>query len=390
MKLLKDNIVKHMKALCETIGERHLGSEGERKAIAYIARQFRENGYEVVKEPFYTAGWRYGQYSLSVPATGKSIPCFPCYYSHSCDISGKLLRIQADDIERLSEMNVQDKICFIDVPTSVGEVMGRNELAERLDRLGADVMIVVSNYADTVNTKIVRTPELERLAVIVVSGNTARDVLEDLDATYEIKVDAENFPTQSFNVVGRVTGKGKRKMVAGGHYDTAPGIQGAYDNAGGVAIVLEAARLLKGRTGDWTLDFVAFSAEEFGQHNRPAGSYAYAERHLHEMKDTVCMYDIDGVGSSICDTKVQYEGPSQLRDTINAVLSSYDLSLEKHSVNGDSIVFDDNGVATVRFRSDFESAPIHSPQDNLDIIDYDELTRVCEIVWKTMESIIKT
>ncbi len=50
--------------------------------------------------------------------------------------------------------------------------------------------------------------------------------------------------------------------VIGAHYDSAPGTLGADDNASGVAVMLEAARLLKTRHPHRDIRFVAFGTEE--------------------------------------------------------------------------------------------------------------------------------
>ena len=62
--------------------------------------------------------------------------------------------------------------------------------------------------------------------------------------------------------------------LVGAHYDTAPGSPGAWDNASGVAGVLEAARVLSQYAFEATIVFVAFDREEEGR----KGSDAYAEQ----------------------------------------------------------------------------------------------------------------
>lgn len=65
--------------------------------------------------------------------------------------------------------------------------------------------------------------------------------------------------------------------VIGAHYDSAPGTPGADDNASGVAVLLEVARLLRERKPGREVRFVAFGTEEppsFGTRNM--GSWHYA------------------------------------------------------------------------------------------------------------------
>ena len=56
----------------------------------------------------------------------------------------------------------------------------------------------------------------------------------------------------------------KEVLVVGAHYDTVPGSPGADDNASGLAVLLETARLLADMQGNFDVQFVAFSLEEQG------------------------------------------------------------------------------------------------------------------------------
>ena len=101
MEELRERLSEHMHVLCDQIGERHLGSEGEAKAADYIQHSFESSGYRVFREGFDAPGWTYGEYSLSIAETGQSLPCFPCYYSRPCDVTGKLLIVDAEALENL-------------------------------------------------------------------------------------------------------------------------------------------------------------------------------------------------------------------------------------------------------------------------------------------------
>ncbi|HYE98974.1 MAG TPA: M20/M25/M40 family metallo-hydrolase [Planctomycetota bacterium] len=64
------------------------------------------------------------------------------------------------------------------------------------------------------------------------------------------------------NLVAELKGEGPGVVVAGAHYDTVPSTPGADDNASGVAVLLEVARLLRDHRPGCTLRFVAFACEE--------------------------------------------------------------------------------------------------------------------------------
>lgn len=83
------------------------------------------------------------------------------------------------------------------------------------------------------------------------------------------------------NVEARLRGSrddGRGVWVVGAHYDTAPGTPGADDNASGVAVLLETARLLRESPPAREVRFAAFDAEEpphFG--TRDMGSLRYVD-----------------------------------------------------------------------------------------------------------------
>ncbi|MEK7233005.1 MAG: M28 family peptidase, partial [Elusimicrobiota bacterium] len=69
--------------------------------------------------------------------------------------------------------------------------------------------------------------------------------------------------------------------IVGAHYDSAPGTSGADDNASAVAVLIEAARLMKARRPARDIRFVAFGTEEppsFGTRNMGSSHYAHAMR----------------------------------------------------------------------------------------------------------------
>ncbi len=85
--------------------------------------------------------------------------------------------------------------------------------------------------------------------------------------------------TKFWNVeaVLRVRNPEPGAWILGAHYDSAPGTPGADDDASGVAVLLEAARLLKARPPRREVRFVAFGTEEppsFGTRNMGSAHYA--------------------------------------------------------------------------------------------------------------------
>ena len=83
------------------------------------------------------------------------------------------------------------------------------------------------------------------------------------------------------NVVGTLRGPGDDFVVLGAHHDTAPEAPGAYDDGGGVGVLLEVARVLAAQSSrPRTLVFASFDGEEAWSTGKgtTAGSRAFVER----------------------------------------------------------------------------------------------------------------
>lgn len=83
----------------------------------------------------------------------------------------------------------------------------------------------------------------------------------------------------SRNVVAWWPGSRRYPLIVGAHMDSVPDSPGANDNASGVAVVLENARLFAGtRQAEW-VRFVAFGSEEYGTDGRHhVGSEKFVRR----------------------------------------------------------------------------------------------------------------
>jgi Zn-dependent M28 family amino/carboxypeptidase len=86
-------------------------------------------------------------------------------------------------------------------------------------------------------------------------------------------------------------------VILGAHYDTVETTPGADDNASAVAVLIEAARLLRGRAAEKTIRFVAFSCEEPPHfYTGTMGSITYARRCRERNEKIVGMLCLEMVG----------------------------------------------------------------------------------------------
>jgi hypothetical protein len=150
-------------------------------------------------------------------------------------------------------------------------------LASDQGQAAAD-LVSQSNYQTLMNTYLY-THNGNNRAWNGANHNQARDNIRTLFQSYGLTAVLEPFTYGGYsgnNVVATKLGTvdPNRIYIVGGHYDSA-GTPGADDNASGVALTLEAARVLSAYPSDYTIRFIAFDLEELGLY----GSTAYVAAH---------------------------------------------------------------------------------------------------------------
>jgi hypothetical protein len=107
--------------------------------------------------------------------------------------------------------------------------------------------------------------------------------------------------TQGTNVVATLRAPGEEIVLVAAHHDTAPLAPGAYDDGGGVGVLIELARLLASEPRRArTFVFAVFDGEEaevLGK-GQAAGSHAYLERLGVRSGSLVAVFDLEMCGWS--------------------------------------------------------------------------------------------
>lgn len=109
----------------------------------------------------------------------------------------------------------------------------------------------------------------------------------------------ESHGIRGANVIGVLRGAGEEFVVVGAHHDTAPEAPGAYDDGGGVGVMIELARVLAAeKQRRRTLVFVSFDAEESWSTGKlqTAGSRAYVKSLGPQTKNLVAAFIIEMCG----------------------------------------------------------------------------------------------
>jgi len=182
-------------------------------------------------------------------------------------------------------------------------------------------------------------------------------------------------------------------IVIGGHYDTVPGVFGAADNASGVALVMELARLYAQRGSKRTLRFVAWGAEEGGllgsshyvkrlkkqdQQMRKSESFV-AERDSTELDRHLFCVNLDTLGMALGHNSCYVLGPPEVTAAMSVLSKELGIPHQvSEEIDGsDHLPFARVGVPNISLvREGPPLAYIHTSDDTIDLIDVAQLEQI--------------
>ena len=358
-----------LRELAVDIGPRCPGTEGEKRAAQYIQGRFEAVDLETHLEQFPCPGWECTGASLVLTDGSAEFEVTPVMYSPGGEISGELVLVRPSQLEALTPAEVKGKVVFI--PAAFGGIVSRNQAALRLESLGVAGLVATGSHTHCPSTKHIREPRLKSMPVVVVPILVGHKLAAHIGETVTLTVEARRFDGTSANVVAELPGSGQGLAILTAHYDSAPFIQGAGDNASGVAVLLALARSLSRETPSITIRFVAVGAEEFGgEDGITLGGKTYAAEHEAEMDDIVWVLNVDDVANAVSDHVVYVMRSRELEARIASVLQSITgvTSINELRGGSDHFPFAMRGVPAAWLTSAERPIPVHTALDTVDTL----------------------
>ncbi|WP_203417381.1 M28 family metallopeptidase, partial [Jiangella ureilytica] len=193
----------------------------------------------------------------------------------------------------------------------------------------------------------------------------------------------------STNVIADVPGFDPTQphVVVGAHLDTVPQAPGAEDNASGVGVMIELARLAAAQPPSVPVRFIAFGAEEprgDGDSMHHFGSQFYVRGlTAAQAAATTGMVSLDRVGVAAADVPVCTggRGTTALRDTLVAAAATAEVPVQTcENRSSDHWSFEKADLPSARLGS-VPYDGYHSPGDVPAVVDPAQLDRVGTVVW---------
>lgn len=305
--LLSDGASSFLETLTDRIGGRITGSPESHETADLILKTLKDAGYSNAHFESYemNPGWQHG------PVSGEIVSpvhrrLYVASYGWAPGTKGAV-EVPVTDIGATGDGHsplpdsVRGAAVLVDLASSVSStlyVATRLLLSRQLASAGAAAMMIVSDKPDRMlYTSAFLVYPRGPLPILSIANEDA-SLLRRLLAKGQvmIRLNVQNSfssgPVPERNVVADLEGTDPNGMVLlTAHFDSWDAGQGANDDGGEVANVLDAARILKNLHvhPKHTIRFVFFSGEE----QSDLGSRAYVQQHKQELDNVWAMINTD-------------------------------------------------------------------------------------------------
>ncbi|HLR69043.1 MAG TPA: M28 family peptidase [Virgibacillus sp.] len=170
-------------------------------------------------------------------------------------------------------------------------------------------------------------------------------------------------------------------IYVGSHHDSVPGSPGASDNASGIGVNMEIARILSKMPTTSEIRFVTFGAEELGL----LGSKHYVSTLTEDEKNrSMGMFNFDMVGSENAGEMIMFTVDGE-RNIITNTGASSSLRVSDSLTYGqvgrsDHQSFHDAGIPAAVFSYAPLEPEYHQPTDTIDKISKEKMEEVAKVV----------
>jgi aminopeptidase YwaD len=195
--------------------------------------------------------------------------------------------------------------------------------------------------------------------------------------------DLEKIHSQNLIAIKKNNTKTKKGIIIiGAHYDCEENSKGANDDAAGVAVVLETARLLSNSSSVYELRFVLFGGEEYGCR----GSKYYVENLSNDDKTNMkAVIDLDSIAQkNMVNPKIfTYSGESNSATVLlKSTAKNKSLTVNKADKEmSDYVAFDFEGIPALCIGQPYTNdLKINSSQDTISLIDKTKLEYVANMI----------
>lgn len=270
---LADKIQQDIQHLCREMGNRHVGSPGNREATAFFASRMRQNGWVTESPEFDCIDWERGEVHLQAGATTFWADVSP--YSRPCHLSAPL--VVASTYNFLEKNDIAGKILLLRGELAKEQLIPKNfpfyipvtypDLVALLETKQPAAIIAATELNPELAGAVYPFPLIEdgdfNIPSVFTTANEGTRLGKFIGQEITLQFESHRIPARGCNVVARKQPEIADKLVFCAHIDTKKGTPGALDNASGVVTLLALAELLTDYSGQFGIEIVALNGEDY-------------------------------------------------------------------------------------------------------------------------------
>lgn len=372
----------HLGALCETIGERPVGSIANRAAADHVAAAFHDLGLVTRSQGFECLAWRDGGARLRVDGRPYRASVSP--YSLPCRATGPLRPLAS--LADLEAADLTGAVAFLhgelarEPLTPKGfpfyQVREHQAIATLLEQKRPLAAIAATRQNPAAAGALSPFPLFEDgdldLASVYLHADACSRLAERPGARVSLDVDSERTASTGRNVIAEAGDACAPKVVVTAHLDTKPGTPGALDNASGLVVLILLAAHLRDRPLDLAVELVALNGED---HYANPGEVVFLRATGDDMERVALAINVDGVGCRHSRTAYSRYGHTEVLEPPLAAAFADDARFVAGVpwYQGDHALFVQRGRPALALTSEHIEAlmreVVHTPRDTVDLID---------------------
>ena len=281
---------RHVVALGRDIGARPAGTLASVRAGEYIEAQLRDLGYRVSDQRF---SFRYyedlGTSLRIISPAPQTLQARALSYSAPGRVRGQLAAIGLGLRQDLEGIDLTGKIALV----RAGDIPLGDKITNASDA-GAQGIIVWNDQPVAFHSILPEPSKVPAIGISSEGGELLRKLAGNGPVEVEVSVDSVMEERLARNVIGDEDPASVPAILVTAHFDSAPVGSGAHDNASGVAVMLELARVMASEGLRGPVIFAAFGASEYGH----LGSQRYLDSLSEEQRRRIALVlDLDALAA---------------------------------------------------------------------------------------------
>ncbi len=383
----------YLDILCNRIGERCVGSEGNREATRFLEKELTAAGWQTSATEFDAIDWRDGGARLE--CDGKTFEAFTGPYSLPFKGSATMLAASTADELKLPEM--AGKIILLHGELAREQLMPKNfvfynpeehqQIIRLLENGKPAAIIGATGRNSALAGGVYPFPLIEDgdfdIPSVYMTEEEGRRLLPHAGSKVILASESERIPGKGYNIIAVKGRENADRIVVSAHIDAKKGTPGAIDNATGVITLLLLADLLRDYDGIHQIELVAFNGEDY---YAVPGQMSYIAANQGKFSSMILDINIDGAGYQEGPSAFsEFNLPEELLAKLMRVIDGYPgITTGPQWPQGDHSIFVQFGVPAVAvtsrwFIDNMEHQDLtHTPKDRPEITDCGKLVEIAK------------